>query len=217
MPECWDIYNRLRGKPCDVTIREGQRVYRRWTRLLDYAGECLVEDVDSIHEALDRLVEERSKEVSPATVKKDLGQINAVLNKVYRKDKLRVRITLTPLKSHNEKNVPTLSQTDQIQLVEQVVNDECPLDVGVAILLFLQVAVINFELQRLRTDSHGLDDLIPHITIAGKTKTQQRKEMFRSLLALPGYVKRSKNWMMAVATRWERSGQGRQIQRRLSA
>ena len=175
LSECWDVYNSLRGEPYDVTNREGQRAYRRWTRLLDYAGECLVEDVDSIHEALDRLVEERSKEVSPATVKKDLGQISAVLNKVYQKDKLQVRITLPPLKSHTEKNVPTLSQTDQIQLVEQVVNGECPPDVGVAILLFLQGAMINSELQRLRTDSLRLDDSIPHITIAGKTKTQERK------------------------------------------
>lgn len=67
----------------------------------------------------------------------------------------------------------------------------------------------NSEPQRLRTDSLRLDDSIPHITMPVNSRHNKEKEMLRSLLELLGYVKRPKNWIMAVATRLERSGQGR--------
>ena len=91
--ECWDLYNRSREQGTyDIDSRDGRRVYASWERFLAFlARDCLVEDTDTIYDAINKLVEVRSKQVNPASAQRDWNIISAVLNTAVKRDRLNIR------------------------------------------------------------------------------------------------------------------------------
>ncbi len=176
--ECWDIYNETRDQgPYDVSTRKGRRVYASWERFLGFLGkDCLLEDMDSIHDAVDRLVTERIAQVSPQSVSRDWNVISAVLNSAVASERLNLRFQKPKIRLAEKKHRPVFSQTDQLQIVSDVVAGKYSKEDGVLMLLALQAGMINSELQRLKTENVRLetDVAIPHILITGITKSEAR-------------------------------------------
>ena len=175
--ECWDIYvsNRVDGY-IDKTTREGKRIYASWNRFLSYIkGNCLIEDTETIYDALDRMINDREKTVSNASIERDWIVISAVLNSVIKVERLNLKFHKPLIKTHTPAIRPVFSQSDQISLVHDIVNDQFPTERGVVVLLSLQAGLINSELQRLEKKNVRLYEEIPHIVITGKTKTKDRK------------------------------------------
>ena len=177
LSECWDIYNQNREEGrYDKNNREGRRVYASWERLLSYIdGDCLIEDSDTIYEAVDKMIADRAKVVSPASIERDWIVISAVLSKVIKVDRLNLKFHKPIIKKHNKKVRPTFSQTDQIEIVTDIVSGKYQTNRGVLMLLALQGGIINSELQRLKTENVRLNTNIPYIVITDKTKTKDRK------------------------------------------
>lgn len=176
--ECWDIYNQSRDQgPYDIETRKGRRVYASWERFRGYLGkDCLLEDLDSIHEAIDRLVDQRLLEVNPASVERDWNVISAVLNSAVRRERLNLRFQKPKIKLVEKAHRPVFSQTDQLQIVSDIVAGMYSKENGVLMLLALQAGMINSELQRLKTENVrlGKDAVVPHILVTGETKTKDR-------------------------------------------
>ena len=176
--ECWEIYNGTRDQgPYDIDSRKGRRVYASWERFVGYLGrDCLLEDVESIHEAVDRMVEERLKEVKSASVERDWNVVSAVLNSAIKRDRLNLRFQKPQFKKTEKVDRPVFSQTDQIQIVRDIVTNKYSTENGVLMLLALQAGMINSELQRLKSENVRLDKdvKIPHVLIAGEVKTPDR-------------------------------------------
>ena len=177
LSECWDIYNQNREEGSyDKNTREGRRVYASWERLLSYIdSDCLIEDTDTIYEAIDKMISDREKEVSPASIERDWIVISAVLNKVIKVERLNLKFQKPIIKKHNKEERPVFNQTDQIEIVTDIVSGKYQTNRGVLMLLALQGGLINSELQRLKTENVRLNTNIPHIVITGKVKTKDRK------------------------------------------
>jgi hypothetical protein len=176
--ECWDIYNETRDQgPYDIDTRKGRRVYASWERFRGFLGrDCLLEDVDSIHEAVDLMVESRLKEVKSASVERDWNVVSAVLNSAVKRDRLNVRFQKPQFAKTEKVDRPVFSQTDQLQIVRDIVANKYSKENGVLMLLALQAGMINSELQRLKSENVRLSQgvKIPHILVAGLTKTTDR-------------------------------------------
>lgn len=176
--ECWDIYNETRDQgPYNVATRKGRRVYASWERFLGFLGrDCLLEDVDSIHEAVDRLVIKRMAQVSPQSVARDWNVISAVLNSAVARERLNLRFQKPKIRLAEKKHRPVFSQTDQKQIVLDIVSGKYSKENGVLMLLALQAGIINSELQRLRVENVRLDATaaVPHVLITGEAKTKDR-------------------------------------------
>ena len=177
LSECWDIYvaNRQEGF-IDKTTREGKRIYASWNRLLSYIkGDCLLEDTETIYQAIDEMIRDREKTVSNASIERDWIVISAVLNSVIKVERLNLKFHKPIIKKHTPKDRPVFSQTDQIAIVNAILTNQYPVEQGILMLLALQAGIINSELQRLEKKNVRLDEEIPHILITGKTKTNERK------------------------------------------
>ena len=174
--ECWDIYNGSRDQGSyDIDSREGRRVYASWERFITFLGrDCLLEDTDSIHEAIDKMVEARLTQVSPASVQRDWNVISAVLNSAVKRDRLNIRFQKPPIKKVEKTDRPVFSQTDQREIIGDVVAGKYSTENGVLMLLALQAGMINSELQRLKSENVRLGDEVPHILVTGEVKTKDR-------------------------------------------
>jgi len=176
--ECWEIYNQSRDQGAyDTETRKGRRVYASWERFRGFlGGDCLLEDVNSIHEAIDRMVEARLKDVSSASVERDWNVTSAVLNSAAKRDRLTIRFQKPQFKKSEKVDRPVFSQTDQVQILRDIVADKYSKTNGVLMLLALQAGMINSELQRLKSENvrlgRGLD--VPHILVAGEVKAPDR-------------------------------------------
>ena len=132
--------------------------------------------MDLIHDAVDLLVTERIAQVSPQSVSRDWNVISAVLNSAVASERLNLRFQKPKIRLAEKKHRPVFSQTDQLQIVSDVVAGKYSKEDGVLMLLALQAGMINSELQRLKTENVRLekDVAIPHILITGITKSEAR-------------------------------------------
>ncbi|MAV26693.1 MAG: hypothetical protein CMQ05_11315 [Gammaproteobacteria bacterium] len=130
-----------------------------------------MEDTDSIYDAIDKLVEVRSKQVSPASVQRDWNVISAALNTAVKRDRLNIRFQKPQIKKVEKTDSPVFSQTDQREIIGDVVAGKYSTENGVLMLQALQAGMINSGLQRLKSENFRLGDEVPHILVTGEVKT----------------------------------------------
>jgi hypothetical protein len=69
LSECWEPYKSFKG--IDTETREGIRELNRWNNFLKIAGDTVL-DQESVHNALDAFVEQRSNEVTGSSARREL-------------------------------------------------------------------------------------------------------------------------------------------------
>lgn len=182
----WGEYVKYRG--IDLESRNGQKAIKYWSRWISLAGDAVISGntLQHINEGMDAYVSAREGKVSSQTLKRELGDVTACLRRASRKHRFGWHIELPEIKKTPVQSRDPLEPQQQIELVRAILDPTSTIKpmYGVAMLLYLQGGMMVSEIQRLRPDDIGLDEVIPHLKIINDTKTEARKRIVPIVLGL---------------------------------
>ena len=180
----WNDYLQFRGLT-DPSERNTKRLQRYWDRFLLRLGDHVIsaESQNLIDDALEDQVQERLLSVTPSTVKRELSEVMAALNRLANKQRPKwptFVVPETPFYEAAER--PPLTVEDQITLVQHCLENNSDW-VSAVHLLELQGGMMCKEISTLKPEDIFLDGNYPHIVVR-KGKTVARPRVIPVVLGL---------------------------------
>lgn len=184
--DCWKIYETIKQLDMDNANNKASKI--RFDRMLKAVGDQILTQ-QSIHEAMNRYVEEREGDrersvlagsaaaPSSSSIQRELATIIAVFNTVVRKKNLDIVVRRPELKQTKAVERYTFTQREIVELVTVASDKSLAIYQPwkeLMILLMAQSGSIQSELQRLRIENCHFDHQIPHIDFKGELKTKDR-------------------------------------------
>ena len=172
----WNDYLEFRGLT-DPNERHTKRLQRYWETFLLHVGDHVItpESQVLIDDSLEDHAEERLRTVKPSTVKRELSEVLAALNRLARKQRPRwptFVVPETPFYEAEERDPLTVD--DQITLVQHCLKNDSDW-VSAVHLLQLQGGMVCQEIATLQPKDMFLDNDYPHIAVRkGKTVVRPR-------------------------------------------
>ena len=166
-------------------------VERPWHKAMAHIGDRFITDdttPEYIHAGLDNWMSERLESVVPASVRRELNSVMAVLR--WANKRYRLMWTLQPPdlpKGHKQKTKQPLTREEQRALVEDCVTRADPK--AAVLLAMLQGGLMPTEVQRLDIEATraSLASANPHLLIGydgADTKTEARKRIVPIVVAV---------------------------------
>jgi integrase len=188
--DCWLEYVNKKG--IDEQSREGKRVKSCFFRFIKLTGDHVITE-KSVNDALVNYVDNREQEraqntqsgrkptPSPASIKRELNTLLAILRVGCKRFRIRINIERPEIREDvKETERHTFSTQEQFELVK-VASDKTRSDYQpykeLIILIMVQTGTHITELLRLRRDKVILDGEVPHLILDGELKTSQRKRV----------------------------------------
>ena len=180
----WNDYLEFRGLT-DPNERHTKRLQRYWDRFLLRIGDHVItaESQTLIDDALEDQVQERLRTTKPSTVKRELSEVMAALNRLARKQRPKwptFVVPETPFYEAEERDPLTVE--DQITLVQHCLNNDSDW-VSAVHLLELQGGMMCKEISTLKPEDVFLEGNYPHIVVR-KGKTVARPRVIPVVLGL---------------------------------
>ena len=180
----WNDYLEFRGLT-DPNERHTKRLQRYWETFLWRVGDHVItaESQTLIDDALEDHAEERLRAVKPSTVKRELSEVLAALNRLAKKQRPKwPRFILPETPYYEAEEREPLTVDDQIMLVQHCLENDDDW-VSAVHLLELQGGMMCQEIATLKPEDMFLDNNYPHIVVR-KGKTVARPRVIPVVLGL---------------------------------
>ena len=185
----WNDYLEFRGLT-DPSDRHTKRLQGYWNRFLLRVGDHVVtpDSQQLIDDALEDLVQERLREVTVSTGKRQLSEVLAALSRMAKKQRPRWPTFVLPeMPAYEAEERDPFTVDDQIRLVKHCLAEKVGW-VSAVHLLELQGGMMCEEVSTLKPEDLFLDNNYPHIVVR-KGKTVARPRIVPIVLGL-GVIKK---------------------------
>lgn len=188
--DCWPEYVKKKG--INEKSREGKRIKSCFFRFIKLVGDHVITE-KSVNDALTSYVDRRELErtqnlksgknptPSPASIKRELNTLLAILRVGCKRFRIRINIERPEIREDvkaTERH--TFTTDEQIELVK-IASDTTRADYQaykeLMILLMVQTGSHITELLRLKRDKVIFNNQIPHLILDGDLKTSERKRV----------------------------------------
>jgi len=178
LSDCWEAYQS--HKDLDPVSRSAKKPLARWRKFVELVGDQVVTQ-EFINISLRTYAEQRRGFVKPSSVERELKTICPILRAGIETYDLPIVVKkprIAGSTDFTERYVFTPSEQVELLAViaDKTLRSYAPWKEA-AILLMLQTGCNTSEIQRLRCKNVHLEDDVPYIVIAGKTKTKERERV----------------------------------------